>query len=150
MTTVAEVHETVHAINARQREDDARFIAHLNRQRDHILLCPLLNNPFLHRSEVAKRVIASVGGLYGFGPEEITGRARTQRISKARFVIYRLLTDWGYSSAQIGRLVGGRDHTTVLHGLGQFDIHSVRDQFMAAIYERHRRAMRRAVEAIAA
>lgn len=141
---------TVHEINASQREDDARFVAHLNRERGHVLLCPLLNNPFLVRGEVAKRVIKSVGGLYGFEPADMIGRARTGRISKARFVVYRLLTDWGYSSSQIGHYVGGRDHSTVLHGVVQFDTHLSRDQFMAAVYERHRRAMMRALEKIAA
>ncbi|MBM3190174.1 MAG: chromosomal replication initiator protein DnaA, partial [Chloroflexi bacterium] len=62
-------------------------------------------------------IIAIVAGHFGLTPEDLTGRRRTQDIALARQVamyLARELTEESYP--QIGKALGGRDHTTVLHG----------------------------------
>ena len=57
----------------------------------------------------ADEVCASVG--------EITGGSRYARLVRARWAVMLALREAGWSSARIGRALGGRHHTTVLHGL---------------------------------
>lgn len=139
---------TMHEYNASQREDDAVFLSALRRSRDYILISPVLDNPFIGRINQSKRVIASVARAYGMEADEIIGEGRTRRHCKIRFIIYRLLTDCGFSSTKVGRAVGDRDHSTVLSGLRQFEVHYERDEFFAAVYNRHCEAMSLATKAL--
>lgn len=51
----------------------------------------------------------------------LLGRSREHRLSQARLEAYYLLRhDLYLTSPQIGRLMGGRDHTTVLSGLAKY------------------------------
>ncbi|NBT78168.1 MAG: hypothetical protein EBT04_06890 [Betaproteobacteria bacterium] len=54
-------------------------------------------------------------------PEEICGKVRDPEIVAARFVAYVVLTNRGTSLAQVGRWIGGRDHSTVIHGIKVFE-----------------------------
>jgi len=63
-----------------------------------------------------ERVVAATAEAFGLRPELLTGRRRTQSIALPRQVamyLLRQLTD--LSLVEIGRMVGGRDHTTVMY-----------------------------------
>jgi chromosomal replication initiator protein len=63
-----------------------------------------------------ERVVAAAAEAYGLRPELLTGRRRTQSIALPRQVamyLLRQLTD--LSLVEIGRFLGGRDHTTVMY-----------------------------------
>jgi hypothetical protein len=52
--------------------------------------------------------------------KEMKGHSRKLPFIKARQeVSYRLNTELGYSLSQIGRLLGKRDHTTILHAISR-------------------------------
>jgi chromosomal replication initiator protein len=62
-----------------------------------------------------ERILLAVSEKFGISPEVMCGRRRTQSIALPRQVamfLLRQLTD--LSLVEIGRVVGGRDHTTVL------------------------------------
>jgi chromosomal replication initiator protein len=63
-------------------------------------------------------IIGQVAACYSVTPAEIKGRARTQRVTLARQItmyLYRNLLE--LSLKEIGGLIGGKDHTTVMHSL---------------------------------
>lgn len=51
---------------------------------------------------------------------EVVARDQRWKYSECRFEIYANLNSRGWSLPQIGRLCGGRDHTTVLSGIRRF------------------------------
>ncbi len=76
----------------------------------------------------ARRIRAVVADRYGLTPAQLRSPCRTATISEARQVaMYLMRTDlrWPlptrnapFPMARIGHLLGGRDHATVLHGVG--------------------------------
>ena len=67
------------------------------------------------RTLTVERIIALVADFFGISSKDICGSQRTRTISQPRqFAMYlsRKLTDHSYP--EIGRLFGGKDHTTVL------------------------------------
>ena len=65
-------------------------------------------------------IISQVAACYSVTASEIKGRVRTQRITLARQItmyLYRNLLE--LSLKEIGGLVGGKDHTTVMHSLSK-------------------------------
>ncbi len=64
------------------------------------------------------KVVALVAQHYGLEMDELTGARRTKPIADARHVAtYLLREDLAMSLPQIGSLMGGRDHTTIAHGI---------------------------------
>ena len=62
-----------------------------------------------------ERILLAVSESFGIAPDVLCGRRRTQSIAQPRQVVMfllRQLTD--LSLVEIGRVLGGRDHTTVL------------------------------------
>ena len=56
------------------------------------------------------------------GRRELAGRSRTKEIVLPRQVaMYLLRSETGASLLEIGSELGGRDHTTVLHGIRQIE-----------------------------
>jgi chromosomal replication initiator protein len=67
-----------------------------------------------------ERIIDEVSRYFKLGPLDIVGRSRTQKIAQARQVaMYLLIYELELSPTQVGRLLGGRDHATVIHGAGK-------------------------------
>lgn len=63
-------------------------------------------------------VLGEVAEKYELHPDVILGTARLAHAVRARQeVMYRLHYETGRGSVQIGRFLGGRDHSTVLHGI---------------------------------
>ena len=66
---------------------------------------------------------AEIIGLHmSVRPEEILSRQRGGwEVSDARFILYAVLAFHGYSYQEIGRVIGNRDRTSVLHGINQIN-----------------------------
>ena len=63
-----------------------------------------------------------MGDYYRVSTEALLGRGRTKRIAQARQVaMYLLSYELEMSPTQIGRILGGRDHATVIHGAGKIN-----------------------------
>ena len=62
-------------------------------------------------------VLDAVGRYYNLGLSDLQGKARDKRVVGPRQVaMYLLRSQTSLSLNEIGVLLGGRDHTTVLHG----------------------------------
>lgn len=62
-------------------------------------------------------VFSAVGNFYGIGVSQLKGERRTKTIVWPRQILmYILRYDLKLPLDEVGRLIGGRDHTTVLHG----------------------------------
>ena len=69
-----------------------------------------------------ERIIEEAARYYKLTPEDLLGRVRTQKIAQARQVtMYLLIYELELSPTQVGRLLGGRDHATVIHGAGKIN-----------------------------
>jgi chromosomal replication initiator protein len=67
-----------------------------------------------------ERVLAAVARYYGVPAEALCGKARDRAVAWPRQVAMYLLREETPSSlSQIGQHLGGRDHSTVLHGCSQ-------------------------------
>lgn len=68
----------------------------------------------------ARDIIHAVAVATGVTETEITGAYRHRHLARARFLAAHLISDrLKYSTPRIGRALGGRDHTTVIHALRQ-------------------------------
>ncbi len=64
-----------------------------------------------------EQVIEAVGEHYGISVEQILSRSRSRIISYPRQIaMYLCRTETDASFPQIGQKLGGRDHTTIMHG----------------------------------
>ena len=64
-----------------------------------------------------KMIINTVAGYYALSPEALLGKRRDKRTALARQVAMYLLRKQNHCRlAEIGKLLGDRDHTTILHG----------------------------------
>ena len=67
-------------------------------------------------------IIENVASHYKFDVEVLSGRRRTKKISLARQVaMYLLIYELEMSPTRVGRMLGGRDHATVIHGAGKIN-----------------------------
>lgn len=77
---------------------------------------------------LGRGIIAAVAGWFGYSPDDLTGKSRKEHIVTARFVAAKLLRDqeWQHSGyvrfsyPEIGTLLGGRDHSTIIHACETF------------------------------
>lgn len=66
-----------------------------------------------------EQVISTVAAFYDVPPDVLRARRRDKRTARARQVaMYLLREEANRSLSEIGRLLGGRDHTTVIHACG--------------------------------
>lgn len=64
-----------------------------------------------------KQIIDTVANYYGITAEALTGRRRDKKTNLARQVAMYLLREQNHRGlAKIGKILGDRDHTTILHG----------------------------------
>jgi chromosomal replication initiator protein len=72
---------------------------------------------FNHQKAVPSRVVAAVCQHYDMEPSALRGKQRDKEIVLPRQVaMYLLRTETAASLPQIGEVLGGRDHSTILHG----------------------------------
>ena len=63
-------------------------------------------------------VIKAVGEYFTLTPNDLCGKSRAREIADARHIaMYLLREDSHQRTTDIGRTLGGRDHSTVIHGL---------------------------------
>jgi chromosomal replication initiation ATPase DnaA len=70
----------------------------------------------------ASQLIAIVAQAHGIRPERLRAHCRERRITRARWHLVHLLLRERplLSTVQIGRLIGGFDHSTILHARDTF------------------------------
>ena len=65
-----------------------------------------------------REVISTIAAHYQLKTSDLTGTRRLKEIALARQVLmYFLRTELKLSLMEIGRILGGRDHTTVMYGV---------------------------------
>jgi chromosomal replication initiator protein len=65
-------------------------------------------------------VIEAVSSYYQIGKRSLLGDSRARPVARPRQILmYLLRTHLGISLEEVGRLVGDRDHTTVMHAVGK-------------------------------
>lgn len=63
-------------------------------------------------------VITAVSKYYSIGKRDLLGASRSRPVARPRQVLmYLLRTQMELPLQEVGRLIGGRDHTTVIHGV---------------------------------
>ena len=68
------------------------------------------------------RIFGEVATYYGVSLGQLMARNRTKKVSVARQVaMYLLIYELELSPTKAGRLLGGRDHATVIHGAGKIN-----------------------------
>jgi chromosomal replication initiator protein len=73
-------------------------------------------------SATTNDVIDAVSEAFRVSLQELSGRSRKREISTPRQVaMYLLREETGASLVDIGRTLGGRDHTTILHGIEKIE-----------------------------
>ncbi len=69
-----------------------------------------------------QRILSEVADYYGLAVEELVARNRKRSVSVPRQVaMYLLIHELELPPTQVGRLLGGRDHSTVIHGAGKIN-----------------------------
>jgi len=65
----------------------------------------------------ATAVINTVSDYFAISPDDITGKKRDLRTSRARHIVMYLMRQQNHINlAEIGRVLGNRNHSTVIHG----------------------------------
>lgn len=76
-------------------------------------------------------VIEAVADFYSLSPEELKGRSRNKKVIKPRQIaMYLARQETQASLPQIGKVLGERDHTTVLYGLKKISDQTERDEIL--------------------
>ena len=66
----------------------------------------------------SREIIAAVAARHGLTPADLTGPSRRRYIAWPRQeAMARLQVQLGWSTPRIGRALGDRHHTTVMHGI---------------------------------
>ena len=69
-----------------------------------------------------ERIIEVVSRHFKVTGQELLNKGRTKKVAQARQVaMYLLMYELEMSPTQVGRLLGGRDHATVIHGAGKIN-----------------------------
>lgn len=81
-------------------------------------------------------LIAAAAEIYGVDPAAILGKRRRRAETFARhYVMYHARRDLELSYPEIGRRVGGRDHSTAIHG---YQVHGMRHRLPVKLSARIR------------
>jgi hypothetical protein len=84
------------------------------------------------------QLIQTVSDIFDVSYGEIIGEGRARPFVEARAVIVQVLRQRGWSYPRIGKLLGNRDHTTIMHAHDTFGIHAKRNPLVAATFNRLR------------
>lgn len=85
-----------------------------------------------------KDIIRLAANVAGITVAEMMGPGRSTKFVQARFAVYLVSQERGLSTPEIGRRVGGRDHSSVLHGIARAKDMEKRDPEFARIMARLR------------
>lgn len=64
---------------------------------------------------IREAILLKTQDLFGVRPHDVTGPSRYGLYLKARYAVCLALRRRGWSYGQIGALLGGRDHTTIMN-----------------------------------
>lgn len=67
-------------------------------------------------------VINAVCNYYNIKPTQLKGTKRDASLVRSRHICMFLLKELGLTFVEIGNLLGGRDHTTVMHGVEKISV----------------------------
>ena len=81
---------------------------------------------------VVSEIIVEAGKLFSVHPRDILGPYKYPFLMPSRFAVYTALWRRGNGYKQAGRWVGGRDHSTVIHGIGRAEAWEAEDPDYAA------------------
>ncbi len=123
-----------------------RIVAHAQLERVPVtmqLATTAMNDPQLNtkrRLITLPRILDTVARFYSVAEKDLRGKGRTKEIVLPRQVaMYVMREETDRSLADIGQSLGGRDHTTVLHGIdkmvGEIERNTDRRQEILAIRE---------------
>jgi hypothetical protein len=69
-----------------------------------------------------REIVAAIAADMDVSLADVIGLKRSRAIMQARLVAYKVLSSRGTNSlAQVGRWIGGRDHSTVINGLRKYE-----------------------------
>lgn len=71
-------------------------------------------------------VLAAVSKATRVSPKRIQSTERYHKVARARWIGWLIIRQSGYSFPEIGRMTGGFDHATVIHGLRNIDPRGVK------------------------
>jgi chromosomal replication initiator protein len=108
--------------NIRELEGSLNSVLALTRMMDYPINLETAKKALGHMSQPTRKltidnILNTVAEYFGLRMDDLTGRRRTRAISVPRQVgmyLARELTDLSFP--QIGEELGGRDHTTIMHG----------------------------------
>ncbi len=83
-----------------------------------------------------KEVVTAVADAFGLSYEDLTGVRRFTQLVCARSVAVKILRERGNTLPQIGRYLGGRDHSTIHNLLVKYADRAARHPQMVTVYER--------------
>jgi chromosomal replication initiator protein len=84
----------------------------------------------------AQALRRTCAAAFGLTEAELIGRSRLRELTQARHAAcYVLRHRLGLSFAVIGRMLGGRDHTSVLYAIRQTEARIARDVRLAVLIE---------------
>jgi len=71
---------------------------------------------------IARSMLLEVAQQTGLTIQEVIGQQRNPNVVAARhYLMWRLRRETTWSLPEIGRFLGGRDHTTVIHGIRKWE-----------------------------
>ena len=69
-----------------------------------------------------QRIFEQVAIFYALSVQDLMAKDRTKKVALARQIaMYLLIYELGLSPTKVGHLLGGRDHSTVIHGAGKIN-----------------------------
>ena len=86
-------------------------------------------------------IIAAVANVWGITKVDLLSNCRNDRLAHARFMLYAALRELAHLSlTDIGKICGGRDHSTVSSGIRRFEQERSKDTLLdLRWYELHAR-----------
>lgn len=122
----------------REAEQEAELAARIEQQRKD---AEALEAALAGFNSKQAGIVSAVAFAFAITPATLVGKSRKKRHVRARQVAIRLLRDrqikvGKLSLPNIGKLIGGRDHSTIKHSLDTFDVMARHHPEVAAIYER--------------
>lgn len=87
-------------------------------------------------SEAKIRILNKASELFDLSVKELSGNQRYRYLMPARFAMYKALRVRAFSYPRIGKLFGGKDHSTIIHGVKRAEYMMERDpEYKAKVEE---------------
>ena len=88
-------------------------------------------SPDLRRNLDPDRVVKTVAGFFSLAIDELLGQRRNKELVYPRqIVMYLMRHELNFSFPRIGKELGGKDHTTIIHGCDKITRELVRNEIL--------------------